>query len=47
MPDRARILPAGALVLQESMRRLGTPLWVGRGGIRQGALLDMAGASLR
>jgi exopolyphosphatase/guanosine-5'-triphosphate,3'-diphosphate pyrophosphatase len=46
MPDRARILPAGTLVLQEAMRRLGTPLWVGRGGIRQGALLELA-ASLR
>jgi exopolyphosphatase/guanosine-5'-triphosphate,3'-diphosphate pyrophosphatase len=46
MPDRARILPAGALVLEEAMQRLGTPLWVGRGGIRQGALLDLAAASL-
>lgn len=46
MPDRARILPAGTLVLQEARRRLGTPLWVGRGGIRQGALLELA-ASLR
>lgn len=40
-PDRARLLPAGALIFQAAMDRLGTPLWVGRGGIRQGVVLDM------
>jgi exopolyphosphatase/guanosine-5'-triphosphate,3'-diphosphate pyrophosphatase len=40
-PDRARLLPAGALIFQAAMERLGTPLWVGRGGIRQGVVLDM------
>jgi exopolyphosphatase/guanosine-5'-triphosphate,3'-diphosphate pyrophosphatase len=41
-PTRARLLPAGALIIEAAMLRLGTPLWVGRGGIRQGVVLDMA-----
>jgi exopolyphosphatase/guanosine-5'-triphosphate,3'-diphosphate pyrophosphatase len=41
---RARLLPAGALIIEAAMRRLGTPLWVGRGGIRQGVVLDMVAA---
>jgi exopolyphosphatase / guanosine-5'-triphosphate,3'-diphosphate pyrophosphatase len=43
-PTRARLLPAGALIIEAAMRRLGTPLWVGRGGIRQGVVLDMVSA---
>jgi exopolyphosphatase/guanosine-5'-triphosphate,3'-diphosphate pyrophosphatase len=43
-PARARLLPAGALIFEASMQRLGTPLWVGRGGIRQGVALDMVSA---
>jgi exopolyphosphatase / guanosine-5'-triphosphate,3'-diphosphate pyrophosphatase len=43
-PTRARLLPAGALILEASLQRLGTPLWVGRGGIRQGVVLDMVSA---
>jgi exopolyphosphatase/guanosine-5'-triphosphate,3'-diphosphate pyrophosphatase len=43
-PARARLLPAGALIFEASMQRLGTPLWVGRGGIRQGVVLDMVAA---
>jgi exopolyphosphatase/guanosine-5'-triphosphate,3'-diphosphate pyrophosphatase len=43
-PARARLLPAGALIFEASMERLGTPLWVGRGGIRQGVVLDMVAA---
>jgi exopolyphosphatase/guanosine-5'-triphosphate,3'-diphosphate pyrophosphatase len=42
---RARLLPAGALIIQGAMHRLGTPLWVGRGGIRQGVVLDMVAAT--
>jgi exopolyphosphatase/guanosine-5'-triphosphate,3'-diphosphate pyrophosphatase len=42
---RARLLPAGALIIQAAMHRLGTPLWVGRGGIRQGVVLDMVAAA--
>jgi exopolyphosphatase/guanosine-5'-triphosphate,3'-diphosphate pyrophosphatase len=41
---RARLLPAGALIFEAAMQRLGTPLWVGRGGIRQGVVLDMVAA---
>jgi exopolyphosphatase/guanosine-5'-triphosphate,3'-diphosphate pyrophosphatase len=43
-PARARLLPAGALILEAAMERLGTSLWVSRGGIRQGATLDMIAA---
>jgi exopolyphosphatase/guanosine-5'-triphosphate,3'-diphosphate pyrophosphatase len=43
-PARARLLPAGALIFQAAMLRLGTPLWVGRGGIRQGVVMDMVSA---
>jgi exopolyphosphatase/guanosine-5'-triphosphate,3'-diphosphate pyrophosphatase len=43
-PARARLLPAGALILEAAMERLGTPLWVIRGGIREGATLDMIAA---
>jgi exopolyphosphatase / guanosine-5'-triphosphate,3'-diphosphate pyrophosphatase len=43
-PTRARLLPAGALIIEAAMQRLGTPLWVGRGGIRQGVVLDMVAA---
>jgi exopolyphosphatase / guanosine-5'-triphosphate,3'-diphosphate pyrophosphatase len=43
-PARARLLPAGALVIEAAMERLGTSLWVCRGGIRQGATLDMIAA---
>jgi exopolyphosphatase / guanosine-5'-triphosphate,3'-diphosphate pyrophosphatase len=43
-PARARLLPAGALIIEAAMERLGTSLWVCRGGIRQGATLDMIAA---
>jgi exopolyphosphatase / guanosine-5'-triphosphate,3'-diphosphate pyrophosphatase len=43
-PARARLLPAGALIFEAAMLRLGTPLWVGRGGIRQGVVMDMVAA---
>jgi exopolyphosphatase/guanosine-5'-triphosphate,3'-diphosphate pyrophosphatase len=43
-PARARLLPAGALIFEASVQRLGTPLWVGRGGIRQGVALEMVSA---
>lgn len=43
-PARVRLLPAGALIFEAAMERLGTPLWVGRGGIRQGVVLDMVSA---
>jgi exopolyphosphatase / guanosine-5'-triphosphate,3'-diphosphate pyrophosphatase len=40
-PERASTLPAGALILREAQRRLGLPLEVARGGIREGAALAL------
>jgi exopolyphosphatase/guanosine-5'-triphosphate,3'-diphosphate pyrophosphatase len=39
-PQRARLLPAGLLILEAMARRLGTTIVVGRGGIREGVLLE-------
>lgn len=39
-PERAHVLPAGLLILQAISRRLGLPLHVGRGGLREGVLLE-------
>src|SRR5262249_32174539 len=41
-PERARTLAAGAVILSEMQRRLIVPLVVGRGGVREGALLELA-----
>ncbi len=40
-PERARTLPAGTLILAEAQRRLGLPLEVARGGLREGAALAL------
>ena len=40
--ERVRLLPAGILVLDAASHRLGRPLQIGRGGLREGVLLDMA-----
>jgi exopolyphosphatase/guanosine-5'-triphosphate,3'-diphosphate pyrophosphatase len=42
-PERVRVLPAGMFLLQAAVRRLGRPLEVGRGGLREGACLRLAG----
>jgi exopolyphosphatase / guanosine-5'-triphosphate,3'-diphosphate pyrophosphatase len=39
-PQRARLLPAGLLILEASARVLGAPVTVGRGGIREGVLVE-------
>jgi exopolyphosphatase/guanosine-5'-triphosphate,3'-diphosphate pyrophosphatase len=39
-PQRARLLPAGLLILEAMAQRLGTTIVVGRGGIREGVLLE-------
>ncbi len=39
-PERARLLPAGLLILEAIASLLETPLSVGRGGIREGVLLQ-------
>jgi exopolyphosphatase/guanosine-5'-triphosphate,3'-diphosphate pyrophosphatase len=43
-PSRARILGAGIVLLAEVQRRLGVPLHVCNGGIREGAVLAYAAA---
>jgi exopolyphosphatase / guanosine-5'-triphosphate,3'-diphosphate pyrophosphatase len=42
-PERARLLPAGLLILEATARLLQTTLTVGRGGIREGVLLEARG----
>ncbi len=39
-PERARLLPGGLLILEAAAGLLGTPVRVGRGGIREGVLLE-------
>ena len=39
---RVRLLPAGILILDAAAQRLDRPLQIGRGGLREGLLLDMA-----
>jgi exopolyphosphatase/guanosine-5'-triphosphate,3'-diphosphate pyrophosphatase len=43
-PQRARLLPAGLLILQGTSRLLEATIQVGRGGIREGVLLEAHGA---
>lgn len=38
--ERVRLLPAGLLILESVAKRFGVPLSVGRGGIREGLLLE-------
>jgi exopolyphosphatase/pppGpp-phosphohydrolase len=40
-PDRVRTMTAGAVILAELQRRLGTSLKVVRAGLREGALLEL------
>jgi exopolyphosphatase/guanosine-5'-triphosphate,3'-diphosphate pyrophosphatase len=39
-PERVRLLPAGIVVLEQASRALGAPLEIGRGGVREGVILD-------
>jgi exopolyphosphatase/guanosine-5'-triphosphate,3'-diphosphate pyrophosphatase len=41
--ERARLLPAGILILDAAVCRIGRPLQVGRGGLREGVCLALAG----
>jgi len=41
-PERVRLLPAGILVLDAAAHALGRPLQIGRGGLREGVLLELA-----
>ncbi|MDQ2623239.1 MAG: hypothetical protein M3Y45_09415 [Actinomycetota bacterium] len=40
-PTRVKILPTGVLVLEKVSELLGQPLQIGKGGIREGIVLDM------
>jgi exopolyphosphatase/guanosine-5'-triphosphate,3'-diphosphate pyrophosphatase len=44
-PERVTLLPGGILILDAASQRLGRPLQIGRGGLREGVLLDLAGAA--
>jgi exopolyphosphatase/guanosine-5'-triphosphate,3'-diphosphate pyrophosphatase len=41
--ERVRLLPAGLLILQAASELLGVALQIGRGGVREGVLLEAAG----
>lgn len=43
-PVRVRLLPAGVLVLAELARRLGQPVRICKGGLREGVILEMMGS---
>ncbi len=45
-PVRARTLLAGTLILAEAQRRLGVPLEVARGGLREGAAAELFATAL-
>jgi exopolyphosphatase / guanosine-5'-triphosphate,3'-diphosphate pyrophosphatase len=40
-PERVQLLPAGILVLEALSQRLGLPLRIARGGLREGVLLEL------
>lgn len=39
--ERARVLPAGAIILAELVRRLGVPFSLARGGLREGMAVEL------
>ena len=41
-PERTQLLPAGILVLDAAAQRLGLPLRIARGGLREGVVLELA-----
>jgi exopolyphosphatase/guanosine-5'-triphosphate,3'-diphosphate pyrophosphatase len=41
-PERVRLLPAGMAILAELVACVGRPLEVGRGGLREGVILELA-----
>jgi exopolyphosphatase/guanosine-5'-triphosphate,3'-diphosphate pyrophosphatase len=40
-PTRVRLLPAGVLLLEKLSQLLGQPLQIGKGGLREGVILDL------
>jgi exopolyphosphatase / guanosine-5'-triphosphate,3'-diphosphate pyrophosphatase len=45
-PRRVRILPTGVLLLEKMSQLLGQPLQIGKGGLREGVILDLLNGSL-
>ncbi|HVC06746.1 MAG TPA: hypothetical protein VND98_04055 [Solirubrobacterales bacterium] len=45
-PQRVRILATGVLVLEKLSELLGQPLQIGKGGLREGVILDLLNGSL-
>jgi exopolyphosphatase/guanosine-5'-triphosphate,3'-diphosphate pyrophosphatase len=45
-PERVRLMPAGMLILAAATQKLGCPLAIGRGGLREGVLLELAGGMI-
>jgi exopolyphosphatase/guanosine-5'-triphosphate,3'-diphosphate pyrophosphatase len=43
--ERVRLLPAGLLILQATSELFGTSLQLGRGGLREGVLLEASGGA--
>lgn len=43
--ERVRLLPAGILILDAVSQRIGHPVHLGRGGLREGVVLELAGAA--
>jgi exopolyphosphatase/guanosine-5'-triphosphate,3'-diphosphate pyrophosphatase len=44
-PERVPLMPAGILILDAAAHCLGQPLQIGKGGLREGVLLEMARAA--
>jgi exopolyphosphatase/guanosine-5'-triphosphate,3'-diphosphate pyrophosphatase len=44
-PRRVKLLPAGVLVLEKISELLGQPLQIGKGGLREGIILDLLNGS--
>jgi exopolyphosphatase/guanosine-5'-triphosphate,3'-diphosphate pyrophosphatase len=44
-PRRVRMLPAGVLLLEKLSELLGQPLQIGKGGLREGIILDLLNGS--
>jgi len=44
-PQRVKILPAGVLILEKLSEILGQPLQIGKGGLREGIILDLLNGS--
>jgi exopolyphosphatase/guanosine-5'-triphosphate,3'-diphosphate pyrophosphatase len=45
-PERVRILATGVLLLEKVSELLGQPLQIGKGGLREGVILDLLNGSI-